>query len=95
MQLPNQQAVPQLIALAVADGELLQIAADFVLHEDVERQLQATLREKLAGGRGATLSEIREWLHTTRKYAIPYCEYLDHIGFTKRDGDLRYLNQNQ
>ncbi len=87
----NQQAVPQLIALAVADGELIQISADFVLHADVDRQLQATLREKLADGRGATLSEIREWLHTTRKYAIPYCEYLDHIGFTKRDGDLRYL----
>jgi selenocysteine-specific elongation factor len=38
-----------------------------------------------------TLSEIREILETTRKYAVPLCEYLDRIGFTKRQGDVRVL----
>jgi selenocysteine-specific elongation factor len=45
----------------------------------------------LADGKGATVSDIREWLNTTRKYAVPYCEYLDRSGFTHRAGDLRYL----
>jgi selenocysteine-specific elongation factor len=31
-------------------------------------------------------------LGTTRKYAIPLCEYLDRTGVTRSDGDLRVLN---
>jgi selenocysteine-specific elongation factor len=38
-----------------------------------------------------TLSQIRETLGTTRKYAVPLCEYLDREGFTRREGDLRVL----
>ena len=38
---------------------------------------------------GATVAEIRDLLGTTRKYAVPLCEYLDRIGVTPRDGDLR------
>ena len=87
----NQQAVPQLIALAAADGDLVEVASGYHVHAEVDLQLKASLRERLADGKGATLSEIRELLNTTRKYAVPYCEYLDRTGFTKRDGDLRYL----
>jgi selenocysteine-specific elongation factor len=38
-----------------------------------------------------TVSQIREILGTTRKYAMPFCEHLDRIGFTRRQGDLRVL----
>ena len=51
------------------------------------------LTEAMPDGAGLTLSEIRELLGTTRKYAVPICEYLDRIGFTSRDGDLRRLKQ--
>jgi len=87
----NQQSVPPLIALAVADGHLCEIAADFYLHADIERQLRDQLRDMMAGGEGVTLSQIRDGLGTTRKYAVPICEYLDRVGFTRRDGDLRFL----
>ena len=36
-------------------------------------------------------SEIRDLLGTTRKYAVPLCEYLDRVGVTRREGDLRFL----
>jgi selenocysteine-specific elongation factor len=87
----NRDAVPQLITLATQSGELVQIAPDFYLHRDVESQIRATLSEKLAGSPGHTLSEIRDILNTTRKFAVPLCEYYDEIGFTKREGDLRVL----
>jgi len=87
----NPQAVPQLIALAAADGELVEVAAGYYLHAEVDRQLKETLRERLSGSAGMTLSEIRELLNTTRKYAVPYCEYLDRTGFTRREGDVRFL----
>ncbi|HJT34556.1 MAG TPA: selenocysteine-specific translation elongation factor [Pirellulales bacterium] len=86
----NQQVVPQLIALAAAEGELVEIAPEMFLHAESERRLRAVLAEKLSGG-GMTVSQIREVLGTSRKYAVPICEYLDRIGFTRREGDLRVL----
>ncbi|MCH8921699.1 MAG: selenocysteine-specific translation elongation factor [Planctomycetes bacterium] len=87
----NQASVPQLVELAVAEGHLVKIAADFYLHSDSERQVRDILDEQLSGGEGMTLSQIRELLGTTRKYAVPLCEYLDRQGFTRREGDLRVL----
>ena len=38
---------------------------------------------------GVTVGEIREGLHTTRKYALPLLAYLDNSGVTIRRGDVR------
>jgi selenocysteine-specific elongation factor len=61
------------------------------LHAAVERQARQQLATRLAACAGLTVSEIREILNTSRKYAVPYCEYLDQVGFTVRRGDLRVL----
>ena len=87
----NKSSVASLISLAATEGELVQISAEYYLHHDTEEQLRAQLREAIADNGGLTLSQIRELLATTRKYAVPICEYLDRIGFTRRDGDLRRL----
>jgi selenocysteine-specific elongation factor len=85
----NQAAVPELLELAVADGRLVRIDADLYLHAEWEQHMRAKLEERLTGGEGLTVSQIREMLGTTRKYAVPLCEYLDRIGFTQRRGDVR------
>jgi selenocysteine-specific elongation factor len=53
--------------------------------------MRQRVHDKLSGGPGATVAEIRDLLGTTRKYAVPLCEYLDRIGVTKREGDMRVL----
>lgn len=87
----NQAAVPQLITLGVAEGLLVEIAKDFYLHADHEAEIRAKITAAMAGQPGLTVSQIREILGTTRKYALPICEYLDNSGFTRREGDLRVL----
>jgi selenocysteine-specific elongation factor len=37
------------------------------------------------------MSEIRDILGTSRKFAVPIGEYLDRIGWTRREGDIRTL----
>ena len=64
---------------------------DIYLHADVEADMRRKVTERLQNGPGATVAEIRDLLGTTRKYAVPLCEYLDRIGLTKREGDLREL----
>jgi selenocysteine-specific elongation factor len=41
-----------------------------------------------------TASQVKDFLKTTRKYAIPLLEKLDELGITKRDGDYRILGEN-
>ena len=87
----NQAAVPQLVALATAAGDLVSISPEFYLHAEAERHIRNSLEERLSGGQGLTVSQIREILGTSRKYAVPICEYLDRVGFTRREGDARLL----
>ncbi|MBM4004005.1 MAG: selenocysteine-specific translation elongation factor [Planctomycetes bacterium] len=86
----NQNAVPQLVSLAADDGQLVKINNDFYLHADVDREIREKLRPQLAD-QGLTVSQIRELLGTSRKYALPLCEHFDKVGFTRRLGDVRYL----
>lgn len=95
----NQSSVPSLVALAAADGQLVELGGGFFLHADVARAIRDQLSAAFAaagGGAtsaGLTVGQIREVLGTSRKFAVPICEYLDRSGFTRRDGDVRYLAQ--
>ena len=60
------------------------------LHADMDLEMRRRVKARLTGGAGATVAEIRDLLGTTRKYAVPLCEYLDRIGVTRREGDLRF-----
>ena len=85
----NQQSAPQLLALAAAEGQLVEISPGYYIHAETEQRLRRALDEALAGGQGLTVSQIRELLAVSRKFAVPLCEHLDRIGFTRREGDLR------
>jgi selenocysteine-specific elongation factor len=77
----------------VAEGYLARITDEIYLHADVEADMRRRVVERLQDGAGLTVAEIRDLLGTTRKYAVPLCEYLDRIGVTRRDGDLRFVAQ--
>ena len=86
----NRDSVPSLLDIAVAQGDVVAITDKYFLHADVDRKMQKRLfDESQQHPEGMTLSQIRNIIETSRKYAVPYCEYLDGIGFTSRDGDVR------
>jgi selenocysteine-specific elongation factor len=87
----NKQAVGQLLALAVSRGQLVAIGPDYWLHADIEADARRKVAAEMARRASLTVSQIRELLSTTRKYAVPLCEYWDKIGFTARRGDQRVL----
>ena len=87
----NAAALADIFEVACAEGLLVKVAADFYLSADAEAEMRCRVTERLREGPGATVGEIRDLLGTTRKYAVPVCEYLDRVGVTKRDGDLREL----
>ncbi len=87
----NAASLHDLFEVCVAEGYLVPIGGDIYLHGDTEAEMRRRVRGKLAGGPGLTVAEIRDLLGTTRKYAVPFCEYLDRVGVTRREGDLRVL----
>jgi selenocysteine-specific elongation factor len=87
----NAANLADLFEVCVAEGQLVRIAEDIYLHADAEAEMRRLLQDRLAAGKGLTVAEIRDLLGTTRKYAVPLCEYLDRVGVTRREGDLRVL----
>jgi selenocysteine-specific elongation factor len=87
----NAAALKDIVEVCVAEGYLLPVADGIYLHAEQEQAMRQAVRTALLGGAGLTVAGIRDILATTRKFAVPLCEYLDRVGLTRRDGDLRYL----
>lgn len=88
----NAASLKDIFEVAVAEGSLVRISEAIFLHAEVADDMRRRIRERLSqNGAGLTVAEIRDLLGTTRKFAVPLCEYLDRSGLTRRDGDLRVL----
>ena len=83
--------VPDLLALLRDEHSIAEINPGLYLDADADTELRRKVRERLADGSTITMAELRDLLGTTRKYAVPIGEYLDRIGLTRREGDLRRL----
>jgi selenocysteine-specific elongation factor len=87
----NAANLGDLFDVCVAEGHLAKITNDLYLHAEAEAKMRQLVSGRLTAGSGLTVAEIRDLLGTTRKYAVPLCEYLDRVGVTRREGDLRVL----
>ncbi len=86
----NAAALKDIFDVAVAEGLLVKITDELFLAADADVLMRTRVLDRLKSS-GATVAEIRDVLGTTRKYAVPLCEYLDRIGVTRRVGDLRVV----
>lgn len=87
----NAASLKDIFEVACAEGFLVRVTDEFYLSAEAEAEMRRRVTERLRNGPGATVAEIRDLLGTTRKYAVPVCEYLDRLGVTKREGDVRVL----
>jgi selenocysteine-specific elongation factor len=85
--------VPELVALLRDEQKLVEISPTLFLEYDAEAELRSKVTARLSGDATMTMADLRDLLSTTRKYAVPIGEYLDRIGLTRRDGDIRRLGQ--
>jgi selenocysteine-specific elongation factor len=86
----NAASLQDLFDVCVAEGYLCKISSDVYLHAEAQANMCRLVQDALAQGGGLTVAEIRDLLGTTRKFAVPLCEYLDRLGITRREGDLRF-----
>jgi selenocysteine-specific elongation factor len=88
----HASALKDLFDVCVGEGLLVHLGDEIYLHSEHEEELRRRVLERLSSGTGLTIAELRDLLGTSRKFAVPICEYLDRIGITRRVGDLRFAN---
>lgn len=86
---PEPEIVDRVLAKLRAVGQIVLVSPDFALHPIAEAQLRdAPARHGLDGVRAA---EFGRALGLSRKYSIPFLEYLNEKEVLRRSGDRHYL----
>jgi len=92
---PRAAIVPDLLALLRDEQHVVEINPSLYLDIEAATELRRRVVLRLANGASITMAELRDLLGTTRKYSVPIGEYLDKIGLTRREGDVRRLGSAQ
>ena len=76
----------EVIYLSVRRGQVHRIGEKFLVSDRLLKEYIEKLRNL---GESFTVQEAKRTLALTRKYLIPLLEYLDYLGLTKREGNVR------
>jgi selenocysteine-specific elongation factor len=80
---------PDVLRFLERRGDVVQVADGRYYHGDAVRELVDTLRDRMEAGKAYGPAEIRDMLGSSRKYLIPFLEYCDRIGVTRRESHGR------
>jgi selenocysteine-specific elongation factor len=81
----------QAMRFLLQTGEAIEIGDDVVLNAEHFHRAIDAIRSYLRSRGGATVSELKQVLKTSRRVMVPLLEKLDRDGITLRQGDKRVL----
>ncbi|MEZ5307159.1 MAG: selenocysteine-specific translation elongation factor [Pyrinomonadaceae bacterium] len=90
----DAKSARRILQLLISDGKMVKVSEDFFVPKDSLDKLIAEVRnfaETKAENRLIGVPEFKEIAGVSRKYAIPFLEYLDGIGVTRRAGEKRIV----
>lgn len=85
----GEDKVKQVYEALLDLGILVAITPDLVFHREIIEKGAHILREKVQDQ--FTVADFRDWVGSSRKYALPLLEYYDQKALTQRQGDKRRL----
>ena len=85
------KVVSDILKLMAKDGTVTRINDSMYISAASYQKMISSLRAFYAKKPEMTVAEFRDVLGTTRKYALPFLEYLDSNKITLRVGDVRKL----
>jgi selenocysteine-specific elongation factor len=87
----DQKRITDILGLMSKEGLVVRISDSLYLSSGAHEKMMSLLREFFSGKREMTVAEFRDLLNTSRKYALPFLEYLDARKITFRTGDVRKM----
>jgi len=85
----SEKEVGDMLRLFTKEGVLVRINDSIYITKEQHSRLIALLSDFYSKKKEMTVAEFRDILGTTRKYALPFLEYLDSNKITLRVGDIR------
>jgi selenocysteine-specific elongation factor len=83
----------QILSFLIEQDRVIDLKDGIVFRKEDFEKVKNMVVEFIQKRGPVTVSELREHLSTTRKYAVPILEKLDQLGITQREGDKRTLAQ--
>ncbi len=90
---PGKITEDDVVRTLLDEGMIVRTRGGIFFHRDTVEQAKQLIRKAIEKKGPLTVSQLKDVLHTTRRYAIPLFEYLDSIQFTVREGDVRKLGK--
>jgi selenocysteine-specific elongation factor len=87
----DEKKLSGILGLLASEGSAVRINDSLYLGKAAFEKMIALLKKHYGEKTDMTVAEFRDLLGTTRKYALPYLEYLDSNNITMRVGDVRKL----
>lgn len=85
------QEIKALVSILISRGVVVAVKQGLYFHRQALEEIEEKLREFLRSNGKMTVSEFRDLIDTSRKYAVPLLEYFDSKKVTRREGDFRVL----
>ncbi len=89
----QEAQVRERLRLLIQQGKVEFAEEKVYFHRQAVEQAIEVLRNYFSNQPSITVSQFRELLNTTRKYALPLLSWLDNHGYTRREGDVRVPGQ--
>ncbi|NWF98136.1 MAG: selenocysteine-specific translation elongation factor [Nitrospirae bacterium] len=87
----DPKKLQDILKLMSNEGKLIRISDTIYITSDVYEKIIKKMKDFFSKKPEMTVAEFRDILNTTRKYALPFLEYLDSHNVTLRVGDIRKL----
>ena len=87
----DRKHLSDILRLMTKEGALVRISESTYITSSTYNNMIANLKTFFSKKPDMTVAEFRDILNTSRKYALPFLEYLDTHKVTLRVGDIRKL----
>jgi len=85
----------KILIYLLQQGKLVELKEGILYRKEDFEEITQKIKEFISANGPSTVSQIREHLNITRKYAVPILEKLDESGITRREGDKRMLGNKK
>ena len=84
----------QVLRYLIETEEVIEISPDLVLLRENFERMKSAVIDFISKNGPATVSELREALHSSRRIMVPLLEHIDRDGVTRRVADRRTLGES-
>ena len=83
----------KILVYLLQQGKLVELKEGILYTKEDFEEITQKIKKFISSNGPSTVSQIREHLNITRKYAVPILEKLDELEVTRREGDKRVLGK--